>query len=96
MDKYEKQVADVQDYDLSYVDWLADLNDTALSLISTSITGSDAAATIAAPVPSMAAGVVKVWVTGGTDGVAYKITALILTVAGRKKEHEIMVKVKDH
>jgi hypothetical protein len=41
-------------------------------------------------------GVVKVWTSGGTDGVTYKITATLTTVGGRTKQAEIRVKVKEY
>jgi hypothetical protein len=95
MDKYTKQPADIQDYDLSFVDWLAAQSDTGQSIISTVISGPDSVATITSPAPTLSAGVIKVWVTAGTDGASYKITATLQTVGGRRKQHEILVKVKE-
>jgi hypothetical protein len=90
---FTKQPADKQDYDISFADWLAALGDTGLSHTS-SITGNDSAATLS-PASSLTAGVVKVWVSGGTDAVDYKVSVNLTTSAGRVKQVEIKIKVKE-
>jgi hypothetical protein len=40
--------------------------------------------------------VAKVYTSGGTDGVTYKITATVTTTGGRVKQAEIKVKVKEY
>lgn len=90
LDKYTKQPADVQDYDITCVAWLASLNDTALSVTCPAVTG------ITQPIPAtITAGVVKVWAAGGTSGTSYKLTITLVTVGGRTKQFEITIKVKD-
>ncbi|CDS48906.1 Phage protein [Polaromonas sp. CG9_12] len=90
--KFEKQPADEQDYDISFVDWLAALSDTApgpnsvLATADPGITLSDV---------SLRDGVVKVWLSGGSDGTTYKVTVTLTTVNGRIKQVEIKVKVKE-
>lgn len=37
----------------------------------------------------------KVWLSGGDDGTTYKITAEVTTNAGREKEIDFKLKVKD-
>jgi len=44
---------------------------------------------------NLVAGVAKVWLSGGTTGTTYKITATLTTTGGRIKQHEILVKVKE-
>lgn len=39
--------------------------------------------------------VAKLWISGGTDGAIYKVTVIIMTVAGRKIEGEFILAVKD-
>lgn len=92
LDKYTKQPADVQDYDISYVDWLAALGTTAASVVVTAdagITQPQAAA--------VSGGVVKVWISGGTDGQSYKVTSTLTTTGSpaRVKQAEILIKVKE-
>lgn len=90
--KFEKQPADVQDYDISFVDWLAGLTDTAVSVVVTTETGITQ--TQAA---SISAGIVKVWLSGGTDGTTYKVTATLTTAhtPARVKQVEISLRVKE-
>jgi hypothetical protein len=44
---------------------------------------------------SLADGVVKVWLSGGTDRQKYKVTARLTTDGGRVKEADIAVRVKE-
>lgn len=43
----------------------------------------------------MTSGIVKVRVSGGTDGQSYKITARLGTAGGREREAEIVVNVAE-
>lgn len=91
--KVTKQPVDVQDYDISFVDWLTALGDTADSATAT-ISGSDAVATVFAS-PTVSSGVVKVWVSGGTSGVTYKVSVTMSSTGGRVKQAELSVKVRE-
>lgn len=87
---FPKQPADVQDYDITCVAWLAALNDTALSVTATAPAG------ITQPIAAtIANGIVKVWAAGGADKVDYKYTITLVTVGGRTKQFEITIKVKE-
>jgi hypothetical protein len=44
---------------------------------------------------SLAGGVVKVFVSGGVDGVDYKVSATITTAGGRIKQGDFVVKVRE-
>lgn len=87
--KFEKQPADVQDYDISFVEWLAGFSDTGLSIV----VSAEAGITVAAS--ALASGVAKVWLSGGVDGSSYKVTVTLTTNGGRVKQAEIVVKVKE-
>jgi len=89
---FEKQPGDTQDYDISFVEWLDALGDTAVSHTCAVETG------ITMLSSSLSAGVVKVWLSGGTSGTKYKVTASITTATAtpRVKEAEIIVKVKEY
>lgn len=90
--KFTKQPADVQDYDISYVDWLAALDDTVNSVAVVTEVG------VSQPTPATCiAGVVKVWIAGGTDNVTYKVTCTLTTNSSpaRVKQVEILIKVKE-
>ena len=91
LETFEKQPGDTQDYDISFVEWLSALSDTAVSHTCT----ADAGITLVSS--SLSTGVVKVWLSGGVSGVKYKVTATITTATAtpRVKEAEIMIKVKE-
>lgn len=87
--KFTKQPGESQDYDISFVEWLAALSDTAQSMSVIVDTG------ITLGVTQLSNGVVKVWLSGGTTGTKYKVTVTITTAAGRVKEDEIVISVKE-
>jgi hypothetical protein len=87
--KFLKQPVEVQDYDISFVDWLAAFPDTAASHTVIADDGITLGTT------TLTGGIVKVWLSGGITGTAYKITATIVTSGGRTKQDEILVKVKE-
>jgi len=87
--KFEKQPADIQDYDISFTDWLAGYADTGASQVTTVETGITLAASM------LSGGVVKVWLSGGLNGTSYKVTTTLSTTGGRVKQAEIVIKVKE-
>lgn len=93
LEKFTKQPEEVQDYDISFVDWLAGFSDTGVSHVVT----IDAGITMISSV--LNAGIVKVWISGGVSGVSYKVTATLTTVGSggiaRVKQAEILIKVKE-
>jgi hypothetical protein len=91
--KFEKQPEDIQDFDIDFSEWLAARNDTAVGPGGLVIT-ADAGITIVAS--TLSNGVVKIFTSGGTDGVTYKLTARVTTAGNRVKTAEIKVKVKDY
>ena len=89
LDKYTKQPADTEDFDISFVDYLIARDDTGSSL---TVTVDDGITLVSS---NLVAGVAKVWLSGGTTGTTYKITATLTTTGGRIKQHEILVRVKE-
>lgn len=89
LEKFAKQPLDVQDYDVSYVEWLESLSDTAVLGVAVAEPG------ITLEAFGMSGGVIKVWLSGGTTGASYKVTTTLTTAVGRVKEAEIVIKVKE-
>ena len=89
LETFQKQPADVQDYDIDFTKWLAGFSDTGMSLVVQVDTG------ITLTSQEFANGVAKVWLSGGSSGTSYKVTARLSTVGGRVKEVEIRIKVKE-
>ncbi len=91
LEKWPKQPDDIEDYDVSFVDYLAARSDTGASH-TVAISPSGGATILAS---TLTAGVVKVWVTGGVSGTEYKITVTLTTTGGRVKQAEVSIKVKE-
>lgn len=91
-----KQPADVEVYEIDFdAKYLAGANDTASTLLAVT---AEAGITVTPEVPvggALSSGVVRVRVSGGDDGQAYKITARISTTGGREKEADVSVQVTE-
>lgn len=94
LEKYTKQPAERLDYDIDFASlFLSALGDTAPGPAGLEVTCEPVGLTVDDSL--LTAGKVKVWLSGGTSGTTYKVTARVTTTAGRVKEAEIAVKVKE-
>ena len=91
--KFEKQPADVQDFDIDFSEWLIGMDDIAPGPDGLSVEAEVGIAILASVLHN---GVAKVWTSGGVDGTTYKITATVTTEGNRVKQAEIKVKVKEY
>lgn len=91
--KYTKQPADVQDYDVDFqtefLSAMADIAPGPAGLVVLADAG------IHLDTYSLNNGLAKVWLSGGTDGNSYKVTVTLTTTAGRVKQVEFVIKVKE-
>jgi hypothetical protein len=93
--KYEKQPAEVKDYDIDYSEWLIPAEDT-ISSITTAVTSeTEVAPTLEVDYTQNTITVAKLWVSGGTVATQYKITVVMTSVGGRIDESELVFNVKD-
>lgn len=90
LEKFIKQPADNLDYDIEYADWIDDGDSLASAVVVVSPTGL----TVQSPV--LVGTKFKLWVSGGTAGVSYKVTVTSTTTLGRIKQDEILIRVKDY
>lgn len=90
MKLFQKQPADTLDYDIDFSMWLTD--DDAITA-ATALSSVPAELAIGSVVHTDQA--VKVWVSGGLAGKAYKVTATATTALGRVKEIDFKIRVKD-
>ena len=90
---YRKQPADVRDVPITFYDYLAEFGDGDTIASATAV--SDSTDLTIDSVSTFDASVV-VWVRGGTNGGSYKVTITATTVAGRVKQVEFRVRVKDY
>ena len=96
LSRYTKQPVEVKDYDIDYSEWLGPGADTVASTtaIVTSIT--EAVPTLEIDSIMESTTTVKLWISGGTAGVSYKVTVQMTTADGRLDESELVFTVKDH
>lgn len=89
---WQKQPSDTQDYDVSFVRWLARLKDTPAAVTPVVVIAEPGITLVSF---ALVDGVVKVWLSGGLDGETYKITVRMTTTGGRVKEVEFQIEVKE-
>jgi len=87
---YQKQPAEVIDIDIACNEWLPSTD----SITEASAVG-DAGITVGLSVVDNTQKLVKQWVSGGADGIRYKVTVTITSTEGRVKEADFYVKVKE-
>lgn len=90
--KYEKQPVEALDYEVNYSEWLASVGDTATGNANLVVT-ADAGITIGAT--TLLNGLAKARISGGTDGITYKVTFTVTTAGALVKQAEIKIKVKE-
>lgn len=93
--KFTKQPAEVQDYDIDFSPWLAGLADEISSFTATSELEGETGIPPTLQTSAQVGNRIKVWLSGGTNGSASKVTVRLTTTGGRLKEEEIVVKVKE-
>lgn len=97
--KFSKQPAETLDYDIDFSEFLAD-GDT---LVSVGDPPVPSPLNVVVDQPGMTLGptfvlngkTVKQWVSGGTNGVKYKVTITVTSNGGRVKQVEFVIRVKD-
>ena len=94
--KYEKQPAEVKDYDIDYSEWLNPVVDTVASTTAIVTSVTEAVPTLEIDSIMESTTTVKLWISGGTAGASYKVTVRMTTAGGRLDESELVFKVKDH
>ena len=87
--RYTKKPAETQDYVIDFSGYLEYHNDLAASVTVTAATG------ITVVSHSLVGSVVTVFVSGGTSGGTYKVSAILTTQGGRIKQGDFYVRVKN-
>lgn len=97
--RFYKQPAENLDYDIDFSEFLSDGD----SLVTTGNPPVPSPLNVSVSPAGMSLGPtfvldgnkVKQWLSGGTNGVKYKITLTVTSNAGRVKQVEFVVRVKD-
>ncbi len=104
MKTFEKQPADVLPYDIDFTEWFEQIPkdeiETATCSVVSATDGNTSELVIGSIVqvsetPSGPVKRVKVWTSGGLDGVTYKLTLTMVSEDGRTKEVDFKIKVKE-
>jgi hypothetical protein len=99
LDRFFKQPAETLDYDIDFSEFLSG-SDTLVTVGNPpvpsplNVTVSPSGLTIG-PTFVLNGKTVKQWLSGGVDGVRYKVTLTVTTNAGVVKQVEFVVRVKD-
>ena len=92
---FTKQPVEIIDYDIDYSEWLSPVVDTVASTTAIVTSATEAAPMLEIDSIMESSTTVKLWVSGGTGGVSYKVTVQMTTAGGRLDESELVFKVKD-
>lgn len=86
---FTKQPSDTMDYDIDYTDWLTagdNVQDAA-------VTADDGITVVSTFINDPR---IKIWLSGGTDKVTYKVTCTMTSADGRIRQDELKIKVKEY
>jgi hypothetical protein len=86
---FTKQPVEIKDYDIDYAKWMP--SGDSIQSVTASI--SPAGLTLGSVLVNGL--VVKIWLSGGTNGALYKITVNVTTTGGRLQQDEFFIKVKE-
>lgn len=98
--KFIKQPSETMDYDIDFSEFLT-LDDTLVGVGNPSVPSplnvvvEPVGLTLGPTVIINSGKTVKQWLSGGTNGVNYKITLTLTSAAGRVKQVEFKVRVKE-
>lgn len=90
---FEKQPADVLDYDIDYTTWLPD-TDAIASATATVTPAGGMTVDLTLVIENNTR--VKIWVSGGVSGTTYKVEITVTTDDGRVKQDEVRFRVKEY
>lgn len=91
--RFEKQPAEIKDYIFSAIAFLLAKTDTLASPVPYELI-AEAGITIVSHALENG-NVIRLFVSGGVDGMTYKITCTITTVGGRREQGEIEITVTE-
>lgn len=85
---FDKQPSEAKDYDVNWTNWLP--SGDAISVV---VPSADSGITLGSTI--LVGAIVKQFISGGVDGVNYKVTIQIRTVQGRIDEREFYIRVRE-
>lgn len=101
MERFEKQPAEVLDYDIDLRRWFKGISADEVATATVDVVEGDGALVVGpAPHPNTVIfgsekQQIKVWLGAGTDGVTYKLRATATTLQDRVKEIDFKLRVRE-
>ncbi len=101
MERFDKQPADVLDYDIDLRRWFKTLPTDEVASVTVEVVEGDGVLVVGpAPHPGSvifgaAKQQIKVWLGAGTDGVTYKLRVTATTLQDRVKEIDFKIRVRE-
>jgi len=95
MEVFKKQPADSYDYDFTYNEWLMGQDWVEAVSIQTFPNDATDVDGLQVSMHNLQGGELKLWISGGKNGVTYKVTLTATTKEHRIKQNEFKLKVKD-
>lgn len=89
--KFQKQPHEILDYDVDYTEWFSNRSDEPAAVNPIEVIVEDGITLVDATLTGL---IVKIVLSGGTNGTKYKTTVRLTTVAGLVKEADFTVAVK--
>lgn len=87
--KFNKQPQEVLDYDVDFSEWFSNRQDQIASFSASAQSGLTVLSS------ALAGNVVKLVISGGTDGTSYKVTVRVTTTLSLVKEADFLIRVKE-
>ena len=92
--RFRKQPDENLDYDFDWAAWLT-TGDTVQAGTGTSVVTATAGVTLGTKTHNTTTGIVKQWISGGTDGSDYDIECTLTTTQGRVGQREFILEVRE-
>lgn len=92
---FSKQPVERYDYDFDYGDWLTEGDNLETTTVEVHPNDSTEVGGLQIDTVTVIDPIVKLWISGGINGVTYKITMTSNTADGRIKQDEFKLKIKD-
>lgn len=95
--RFNKQPAEVMDYQFDFTAWLADRGDTIAGTptVTAALTKGTSSSPLVISGIATALGIVRFFASGGSDKCVWEITCTFVSSGGRTKQDEMLITVKE-
>ena len=90
-----QQPTEFLDYDLEFNEWFEGVDDNVVSSVTNVVQTTGTGGTLSANPLKAADDIMKIWISGGADGEVYTVEVTTTTAAGRIKQDELEVQIRE-